>query len=236
MSFDADYRSTEQYFGITPEPLLTRHAARLDPERPVLDVGMGQGRNALWLAERGFCVDGIEPSVVAQESVREMEIELGTAGALAQLQQRPVPPGGQLLKPEYLSNRYELLPGRLQGFLDDSRAVPPGTMVRMYGDMTFKGKATSDYVVLQVWARHEHELWLLDQVRGQWGLMETVRRPARRSMVIQAVAEAAVRNPRKRPWMSGSAAVPPCPTTPVWIPNRPVKSAAREGRHGTSVA
>jgi cyclopropane fatty-acyl-phospholipid synthase-like methyltransferase len=77
MSFDEDYRSSEQYFGITPEPLLTRHAALLDPEFPVLDIGMGQGRNALWLADRGFCVDGIEPSVVAQETVCEMVAEAG---------------------------------------------------------------------------------------------------------------------------------------------------------------
>lgn len=77
MSFDADYKSTEQYFGITPEPLLTEHVTLLDPARPVLDVGMGQGRNALWLAQRGFCVDGIEPSVVAQENVCEMVAEAG---------------------------------------------------------------------------------------------------------------------------------------------------------------
>lgn len=77
MSFDTDYRSTEQYFGITPEPLLTQHAATLDSSKPVLDVGMGQGRNALWLAERGFCVDGIEPSVVAHETVCERVAEAG---------------------------------------------------------------------------------------------------------------------------------------------------------------
>jgi len=77
MSFDRDYRSTEQYFGITPEPLLTEHLERLDPARPVLDIGMGQGRNALWLAQRGFFVDGIEPSVVAQEAVCELVAEAG---------------------------------------------------------------------------------------------------------------------------------------------------------------
>jgi SAM-dependent methyltransferase len=77
MSFDADYRSTEQYFGITPEPLLTEHASLLDPAFPILDVGMGQGRNALWLAQRGFSVDGIEPSVVAQEAVCQVVAEAG---------------------------------------------------------------------------------------------------------------------------------------------------------------
>lgn len=40
-------------------------------------------------------------------------------------------------------------------------------------DFAFKGKNTSDYVVGQVWLRTGANLYLLDQVRGQWGFSES---------------------------------------------------------------
>lgn len=42
-----------------PEPFLVRHAATLRPGR-VLDVAAGDGRNALWLAARGFAVTALD--------------------------------------------------------------------------------------------------------------------------------------------------------------------------------
>jgi SAM-dependent methyltransferase len=61
-SFDAAYSSSDRYFGDGPEKLLTEYSGILDPGRPVLDVGAGQGRNALYLAGAGFEVDAIDPS------------------------------------------------------------------------------------------------------------------------------------------------------------------------------
>jgi len=107
-----------------------------------------------------------------EEGVRELEITLGPAGARAQLQQDPVPPGGQLIKDEYLSHRWGVLPGCLQSYLDGTRHDSTGIVVGVYGDMTFKGKVTSDFVVFQAWARYLGEYFLLDQVRGQWGFRE----------------------------------------------------------------
>ena len=77
MSFDAAFRSDEAYFGLHPDPVLTEYAEGLDSRYPVIDVGMGQGRNAVWLAQRGFSVDGIEPSIVAHEKVCHMVAEEG---------------------------------------------------------------------------------------------------------------------------------------------------------------
>lgn len=104
-----------------------------------------------------------------QERVDKMRQDLGPAAAAAQLDMDPEPPGGQLLKPEYLSHRYKALPAKLQGWLDGDHAMPRGTKTGIYGDGTFKGKPTSDFVVYQFWARFESEYWLIDQVRGQWG-------------------------------------------------------------------
>ena len=77
MSFDTAFRSDEAYFGLQPDPILTEYAEGLDSRYPVLDVGMGQGRNAVWLAQHGFSVDGIEPSIVAHEKVCRMVAEEG---------------------------------------------------------------------------------------------------------------------------------------------------------------
>lgn len=51
-----------------PEPYLVREAADLPPGARVLDAAAGDGRNALWLAARGFAVAAVDvaPSAVAR--------------------------------------------------------------------------------------------------------------------------------------------------------------------------
>lgn len=53
-----------------PEPFLVRHVGDLRPGR-VLDVACGAGRNALWLARRGFDVTGIDISPTALARLEE---------------------------------------------------------------------------------------------------------------------------------------------------------------------
>jgi cyclopropane fatty-acyl-phospholipid synthase-like methyltransferase len=74
--FDDLYRNVSDYFGAEPEELLVRfeHALApagrvLDAPGRVLDIGAGQGRNALRLARRGAAVDCIDPSETAEEQV-----------------------------------------------------------------------------------------------------------------------------------------------------------------------
>lgn len=52
--------------------MLLRHADALDPALPVLDIGAGQGRNALVLARRGLRVDAIDPSAVAARTLDDL--------------------------------------------------------------------------------------------------------------------------------------------------------------------
>jgi len=68
--YDAMYAEVAAAFGAHPDPLLAEHWQRLDPALPVLDVGCGQGRNALFLARQGLTVVGIEPSEVAAGATR----------------------------------------------------------------------------------------------------------------------------------------------------------------------
>lgn len=70
-SFDAAYRRSDRYFGDGPEKLLVEYREILDPGRPVLDVGAGQGRNALYLAGAGFEVDAVDPSAEAVRATSE---------------------------------------------------------------------------------------------------------------------------------------------------------------------
>ena len=70
--FDDAYATHADYFGAGPTEILAEFGARLDPERPVLDIGSGQGRNAVYLAEMGLKVDAVDPSDVAAETVRRV--------------------------------------------------------------------------------------------------------------------------------------------------------------------
>lgn len=65
-NYDQLYRNSD-YFGGDPTPLLAGHRDLLPPAARVLDIGIGQGRNALPLARAGCAVTGIDPS---SESVR----------------------------------------------------------------------------------------------------------------------------------------------------------------------
>ncbi len=67
--YDEAYRNTIAFFGESPDPLIDDFIQILDPGLRVLDVGCGQGRNALHLARQGFGVTAIDPSPVAIEQV-----------------------------------------------------------------------------------------------------------------------------------------------------------------------
>lgn len=70
MDFDDSYRDSEAVFGTTPERTLLQFEAQLDRTRPMLDLGAGQGRNAVRLARGGLTVDALEPSAEAAAQLR----------------------------------------------------------------------------------------------------------------------------------------------------------------------
>jgi hypothetical protein len=59
-----------------PNRFLARMLERLEPGR-ALDVGMGQGRNATYLAQQGWHVTGVDPAIFAVEVARERAAEIG---------------------------------------------------------------------------------------------------------------------------------------------------------------
>lgn len=70
--WDERYRSAELVWGTRPNRWVERELADLPPGRAV-DLACGEGRNALWLATRGWQVTAVDFSAVALDKGRTLE-------------------------------------------------------------------------------------------------------------------------------------------------------------------
>ncbi|MEP7180086.1 MAG: class I SAM-dependent methyltransferase [Pseudonocardiales bacterium] len=70
--WDERYRSSELVWGTTPNRWVESELGGLPPGR-ALDVACGEGRNALWLAARGWRVSALDFSAVALDKGRLLE-------------------------------------------------------------------------------------------------------------------------------------------------------------------
>ncbi len=61
-AYNQAYSSTPNLFGAEPDMVLVNHIHLLDKSKPVLDIGSGQGRHALYLARHGFEAVALDPS------------------------------------------------------------------------------------------------------------------------------------------------------------------------------
>lgn len=71
-SYDKEYREKPDLFGAQASKLLEEFGSIIKGGGRVLDIGVGQGRNALPLARRGLRVVGVDSSRVSIEHVRDM--------------------------------------------------------------------------------------------------------------------------------------------------------------------
>ncbi len=88
--WEARYRSGERAaedFGAAPTPLVVEWAGKLAPG-VALDLACGTGRNALWLAERGWSVTAVDGSATAVATLmqRARERDLEVEGRVADLE------------------------------------------------------------------------------------------------------------------------------------------------------
>ncbi|MFC9327499.1 class I SAM-dependent methyltransferase [Kitasatospora sp. NPDC057015] len=74
--WDARYRASERIWSGRPNPVLVREADGLTPGR-ALDLGCGEGADAVWLARRGWRVTAVDISRTALERGAE---HAGSAG------------------------------------------------------------------------------------------------------------------------------------------------------------
>lgn len=78
-----------------PHPLLLEQAHQLPDRGRALDIACGLGRNALWLAARGFDVVAVDVSPVACDRLREgaAALQLPVTVLCRDLEQEPLPDG-----------------------------------------------------------------------------------------------------------------------------------------------
>jgi SAM-dependent methyltransferase len=72
--WDERYRGTELVWSARPNRFLVAETESLAPGR-ALDLACGEGRNAVWLAERGWQATGVDFSGVAIEKARSLARE-----------------------------------------------------------------------------------------------------------------------------------------------------------------
>ncbi len=75
--WNARYRAEPDLWTKEPNALLAQFAGELEPGR-ALDVGAGDGRNAIWLAAQGWDVTAVDLSAVALERAAERAAARGT--------------------------------------------------------------------------------------------------------------------------------------------------------------
>jgi SAM-dependent methyltransferase len=69
--WDRRYRGTELVWTAQPNRFVVEELQGLPPGR-ALDLGSGEGRNAVWLAERGWQVTAVDFSPVALDKARRL--------------------------------------------------------------------------------------------------------------------------------------------------------------------
>jgi SAM-dependent methyltransferase len=69
--WDARYAERELVWSATPNATVEAELAELAPGR-ALDLACGEGRNAIWLAERGWDVEAVDFSEVALDKARSL--------------------------------------------------------------------------------------------------------------------------------------------------------------------
>ena len=70
--WDERYRSQERLWSGKPNPQLVREAGGLRPGK-ALDLGCGEGADAIWLAQQGWTVTAVDVSAVALDRARSHE-------------------------------------------------------------------------------------------------------------------------------------------------------------------
>ncbi|MEU9242854.1 class I SAM-dependent methyltransferase [Streptomyces sp. NPDC048385] len=74
-SWDERYRGGELVWKADPNRFVAEELAGLKPSGRAVDLAAGEGRNAVWLAERGWEVDAVDFSAVALEKARTLAAE-----------------------------------------------------------------------------------------------------------------------------------------------------------------
>lgn len=70
--WDERYAASELVWGAEPNRFVEQELGATAPRGRALDLACGEGRNAIWLAERGWVVTGVDYSAVAIDRARQL--------------------------------------------------------------------------------------------------------------------------------------------------------------------
>lgn len=93
--WDDRYSDPDFAYGTEPNAFLAEEAHRLPAEGPILCLAEGEGRNAVWLAERGYAVTAVDGSSVGLEKATKLARERGVdiECVCSDLAHYPIEPG-----------------------------------------------------------------------------------------------------------------------------------------------
>lgn len=144
--WDQRFTDNPNHFGTEPNTLLKRHVSGLAPGTAA-DVGCGQGRNTIWLLDRGWDVTAVDFSEVALRHTREAA---GTTPALTTVQadvsEWPPADTFDLVVAAYLHLPSENLRATWRHLA--SITAPGGTLVVIGHDRANRGNGPKDPDVL----------------------------------------------------------------------------------------
>lgn len=75
--WDRRFQGEDYHFGTEPNAFLASQAFRLHPGMKALAVADGEGRNGVWLAERGLDVVAMDASTVGLAKARDLAVRRG---------------------------------------------------------------------------------------------------------------------------------------------------------------
>ncbi len=75
-AWDKTYERKDYVYGKEPAPFLANHMDKL-PKGRALDIAMGEGRHAVYLAKKGFQVEGVDFSYVGLRKAQKLAAENG---------------------------------------------------------------------------------------------------------------------------------------------------------------
>jgi tellurite methyltransferase len=93
--WDQKYNRPSFLFGKTPAKFLAENFDYIPEGSSILDMGMGEGRNAVFLAQKGHKVTGVDISSVAikKSYLLAKEFNVKIKGVVASLESYKIPPG-----------------------------------------------------------------------------------------------------------------------------------------------
>lgn len=79
ITWDERYAETDYVYGTEPNAFLAEHDEIIPRGGTVLCLAEGEGRNAVWLAQQGYKVTGVDSSSVGLEKAQTLAAECGVS-------------------------------------------------------------------------------------------------------------------------------------------------------------